>query len=265
MVRRPLSGVVSGTRITAAWLLLTLAVAIAYLLAARLSLALLTKPDGVAVFWPAAGIASGVLIRMESVARIPAIVGTIAGTIAANLLGDRNFWSAIVFSACNAGEAVLVAGLIARLFISPFRLESPAPCDRFVCSGDHRNRHIWDRRYCGLCFVPHFDGVGTISVVALVYVRRDRHHRGCAVLDRAAIAHRSDTKKRIYRRNFGSRDSSCPGCACYPFAEGPLGRRDCYRCCLPSVVVDCCPMQTVLCCSSHVHLRPYAGLDNDIW
>ena len=32
-----------------------IAVAGAYFLAARLSLALLTKPDGVAVFWPAAG------------------------------------------------------------------------------------------------------------------------------------------------------------------------------------------------------------------
>jgi PAS domain S-box-containing protein len=102
---------------------LTVAVAITYLLAARLSLALLTKPDGVAVFWPAAGIASGVLIRMGSVARIPVIVGTIAGTIAANLLGDRNVWSAIVFAVCNAGEAVLVAGLIARISISPFSLD----------------------------------------------------------------------------------------------------------------------------------------------
>jgi hypothetical protein len=50
MVRRPLSGFVGGTRISAAWLLLTVAVAIAYFLAARLALALLTKPDGVAVF-----------------------------------------------------------------------------------------------------------------------------------------------------------------------------------------------------------------------
>src|SRR5215472_13878668 len=102
---------------------LTVAVAITYLLAARLSLALLTKPDGVAVFWPAAGIASGVLIRMGSVARIPVIVGTIAGTIAANLLGVRDVWSTIVFAVCNAGEALLVAGLIARLFTSPFRLD----------------------------------------------------------------------------------------------------------------------------------------------
>jgi PAS domain S-box-containing protein len=102
---------------------LTVAIGITYFLAARLSLALLTKPDGVAVFWPAAGIAAGVLIRMGSVARIPVIVGTIAGTIAANLLGDRNVWSAVVFAADNAGEAALVAALIARLFISPFRLD----------------------------------------------------------------------------------------------------------------------------------------------
>jgi PAS domain S-box-containing protein len=102
---------------------LTVAVGIAYFLGARLSLALLTQPDGVAVFWPAAGIAAGVLIRMGSIARIPVVVGTIAGTIAANLLGDRSIWSAVVFAACNAGEAVLVAVLIARLFASPFSLD----------------------------------------------------------------------------------------------------------------------------------------------
>lgn len=103
---------------------LTVTLGIAYFLAARLSLALLTKPDGVAVFWPAAGIAAGVLIRTGPVARFPVAVGTIAGTIAANLLGDRNIWSATVFAACNAGEAILVAALISRLFASPFSLDS---------------------------------------------------------------------------------------------------------------------------------------------
>ena len=39
---------------------LAIAVGIAYYWAARLSLVLLTKPDGVAVFWPAAGLAAGV-------------------------------------------------------------------------------------------------------------------------------------------------------------------------------------------------------------
>jgi hypothetical protein len=43
---------------------LATAVGISYFLAARLSLALLTKPEGVAVFWPASGVAAGVLIAL---------------------------------------------------------------------------------------------------------------------------------------------------------------------------------------------------------
>jgi PAS domain S-box-containing protein len=100
----------------------TIAVAIAYFLAARLSLALLEKSDGVAVFWPAAGVASGVLIGVGSAARWPVIVGVMAATIWANLLGDRNIWSSIFFAVANAGEAVLVAGLVQRFYGSPFEL-----------------------------------------------------------------------------------------------------------------------------------------------
>src|SRR3954468_13013487 len=81
----------------AIWLGLAAAVGIIYFLAARLSLALISRPDGVAVFWPAAGVASGVLIGLGPAARLPVIVGTMAATIAANLLGDRSFGSALVF------------------------------------------------------------------------------------------------------------------------------------------------------------------------
>jgi PAS domain S-box-containing protein len=102
---------------------LAVAVGIAYFLAARLSLALLSKPDGVAVFWPAAGIATGLLIALGPGARLPVAVGTMAATIAANLLGDRNIGSAIVFALCNAGEAVFVAGMIQSHFGSPFNLD----------------------------------------------------------------------------------------------------------------------------------------------
>jgi signal transduction histidine kinase/CheY-like chemotaxis protein len=102
---------------------LAVAVAIAYFFAARLGLALLTKPDGVAVFWPAAGIASGVLIGLGSAARVPVIAGVIIATVVANLLGDRSIWSAIVFAVCNAVEAVLVASLIGRFFGSSFCLD----------------------------------------------------------------------------------------------------------------------------------------------
>jgi PAS domain S-box-containing protein len=102
---------------------LAVAVGIAYFLAARLSLSLLTKPDGVAVFWPASGVAAGVLIALGPGARWPVTIGAMAATIVANLLGDRTFAGAITFALCNAGEAILMAGLIERQFGSDFSLD----------------------------------------------------------------------------------------------------------------------------------------------
>src|SRR5437762_12419674 len=102
---------------------LAVAVGIAYFLAARLSLSLLTKPDGVAVFWPASGIAAGALIALGPGARWPVAIGAMAATIVANLLGDRTFAGAITFALCNAGEAMLTAFLIERQFGSNFSLD----------------------------------------------------------------------------------------------------------------------------------------------
>jgi signal transduction histidine kinase len=104
---------------------LAVSVGIVYFVAARLSLALLTKPEGVAVFWPAAGVSAGVLIALGSRAVWPVVFGTMAATIAANLFGDRNLWSAVLFALCNAGEAVLTAWLIWHYFGSDFRLSKP--------------------------------------------------------------------------------------------------------------------------------------------
>jgi signal transduction histidine kinase len=101
---------------------LTAAVGIIYFVAARLSLVLLTKPEGVAVFWPAAGVSAGTLIALGFRARWPVIFGTMAATILANLLGDRNVWSAILFGLCNAAEAVLTAWLVHHYFGPDFRL-----------------------------------------------------------------------------------------------------------------------------------------------
>ena len=44
-------------------------------------------------------------------------------TVVASLLGDRNLVSSIVFALCNAGEALLTAGIIERYFGSPFSLD----------------------------------------------------------------------------------------------------------------------------------------------
>jgi PAS domain S-box-containing protein len=103
---------------------LAVAVGIAYFLSARLSLFLLTQPDGVAVFWPAAGVASGVLIAFGPSARWSVAIGTMVATIWANLLGDRNVGIAAVSAFCNAGEALLIASLIERFFGPNFALDS---------------------------------------------------------------------------------------------------------------------------------------------
>src|SRR5262245_56845662 len=103
---------------------LAIALGIAYFLAARLSLYLIL-PDGVAVFWPAAGVSAGVLIGLGPQARLPVIVGTMVATAVANLLGDRNIWSTIVFALCNAPEPLLVSMLVERYFGSSFSLDRP--------------------------------------------------------------------------------------------------------------------------------------------
>src|SRR6185312_7907450 len=101
---------------------LAVAVGIAYFLSARLSLLLLTKPDGVAVFWPASGVAAGVLIALGPRARLPVAAGAMVATIVANLMGDRTLFGAVVFALCNAGEALLTAWLIERYFGLDFNL-----------------------------------------------------------------------------------------------------------------------------------------------
>jgi PAS domain S-box-containing protein len=111
----------SGPRWISA-LALAVGVGIAYFLAARLSLFLQT-PEGVAVFWPAAGVSSGVLIVLGRGARWPVAAGVIAATIAANLTSDRTIWGSIVFGLCNAGEAVFTAYLVERFGGPDFSLD----------------------------------------------------------------------------------------------------------------------------------------------
>jgi signal transduction histidine kinase len=104
--------------------MLAFAVAVTYFLASQLSFFLRTQPDDVAWFWPAAGVAAGVLIAIGPGARLPVAVGTIVASIPGNLLGNWSLWTSIVFALCNAGQVVLVAGLIERHFGSAFSLDS---------------------------------------------------------------------------------------------------------------------------------------------
>jgi len=111
---------VGGAPRWAGMIALAAVVGLAYFVAARLSLLLLVAD--VAVFWPAAGVSAGTLIALRPRTRLPVIVGTMGATVLANLLGDRNLWSTLVFAFSNAGEAVLAAWLIERFFGTAFSL-----------------------------------------------------------------------------------------------------------------------------------------------
>ena len=101
---------------------LAVAIGIAYFLAGRLGLALRAEP-GVAVFWPAAGIAVGALIALGPSARLPVAAAVVVATIVCNLMIGRNAWLAIAFGSINAGQTLFTAWLLERWFGSTFKLE----------------------------------------------------------------------------------------------------------------------------------------------
>ena len=103
---------------------LAVTVGVAYFLAAELGLSLLTATERVAVFWPASGIAAGILIALGPWASAPVAVAVIVASAAAALLSDRNVWSALAFGFCNASEALLVMWLIERWFGTAFNVDS---------------------------------------------------------------------------------------------------------------------------------------------
>jgi integral membrane sensor domain MASE1 len=96
-------------------------IAVVYFLAARFGLALLSSPSDVAVFWPASGVAVGILIVAGGRAGPPLVAGVVIGTVAANLMSDRSLLTSLLKGFCNAGEAVVVAWLLERWFGWPFR------------------------------------------------------------------------------------------------------------------------------------------------
>jgi PAS domain S-box-containing protein len=101
---------------------LGLGIGIAYFLAARLSLGLRVEP-GVAVFWPAAGIAVGALIALGPRARPPIAVAVAVATIICNLMVGRSPWLAIASGSINAAQTLLTAWLLERWFGPTFKLE----------------------------------------------------------------------------------------------------------------------------------------------
>ena len=101
---------------------LTVAVGVAYFLAARLSVGLLLEPEGVAVFWPAAGVSSGVLIALGPHARWPVAAAVTVATVAIHQLIGDPLWAGVALGLSNAAEALITAGLLELYFGADFSL-----------------------------------------------------------------------------------------------------------------------------------------------
>jgi len=101
---------------------LAAAVGLAYFVAADFSVRLLVEPEGVAVFWPAAGISSGILIAFGLPAGWPALAGVVAATLATHLIISDPLWAGVALGLCNGAEALVIAGLIHHYFGADFGL-----------------------------------------------------------------------------------------------------------------------------------------------
>src|SRR6516225_4385555 len=101
---------------------LAAAVGLGYFLAAAFSVRLILEPEGVAVFWPAAGISSGLLIVLGPGARWPVLAGVIVATAATHIIIRDPLWAGIALGLCNGAEALITTGLIQYYFGPDFNL-----------------------------------------------------------------------------------------------------------------------------------------------
>ena len=102
---------------------LAAAVGVSYFLTADFSVRLVLQPEGVAVFWPAAGLSSGLLIALGRRARWPVLAGVIVATVATHLIIKDPLWAGVALGLCNGAEALITAGLIQYYFGAGFNVD----------------------------------------------------------------------------------------------------------------------------------------------
>jgi len=113
----------SLTRRWAGSIVLAAAIGLAYFLAASISYGLALQSEGLAVFWPASGVSSGLLIALGSRARWPVVSGVIVAVVANHLIMANPLRVGIAFALSDAAETLIIAGLIERYFGAEFSLD----------------------------------------------------------------------------------------------------------------------------------------------
>ena len=102
---------------------LAAAVGLTYFLTALLSYGLSLQSEGLAVFWPASGVSSGILIALGSRARWPVVSGVIVAVVADHLIMADPLRVGIAFALSDAAETLIIAGLVERYFGAEFSLD----------------------------------------------------------------------------------------------------------------------------------------------
>lgn len=105
------------------WLALTIVLAVGYFIAARLGFLVVAQPENVAVFWPAAGVAAGVMLAIGRSSQAPVATAIVAATLAASILHKAPLEVAVMFSIANAVESLIIARVLFACFGEPFSLD----------------------------------------------------------------------------------------------------------------------------------------------
>ena len=157
---------------------LAAAVGLAYFLVAKFSVRLILEPSGVAVFWPAAGISSGILIALGPHARWPVLAGVMVATVATHLIINDPLWAGVALGLSNGAEALITAGSIHHS--CRFQPCSGAPRCWPARGSSRRDDCVRDRGSGYLPVDARAIGIDARQLAALVRIRLCRNHRCCA-------------------------------------------------------------------------------------
>ena len=95
-------------------------ISVVYFVAAWLGLVLRPEPAQMAVFWPASGIAVGILIIAGRRASLAVCMSVMVGGVAATIFGGRGLFRSALLAGCNSGEVILFSWFLSRWVGGPF-------------------------------------------------------------------------------------------------------------------------------------------------
>ena len=162
---------------------LAAAVGLAYFLAALLSYGLALQSEGLAVFWPASGVSSGLLIALGSRARWPVVSGVIVAVVADHLIMVDPLRVGIAFALSDAAETLIIAGLIERYFGAEFSLGRLRHVLGMLAAAVIGTCVSGIRRGCRVRAATTSHGTDPDHLGALGHSQHNRLHCGCTAAD----------------------------------------------------------------------------------